>query len=57
MKNIKTKIRIAGLSVIVILIFSLSVVNINTVATNSEMLNKYFSFYCFQDICLYFPLI
>jgi peptidoglycan-N-acetylmuramic acid deacetylase len=40
MKNIKTKIRIAGLSVIVILIFSLSVVNINTVATNSEMLSN-----------------
>ena len=40
MKNIKTKIRIAGLSVIFILIFSLSVVNINTVATNSEMLSN-----------------
>ena len=40
MKNIKTKIRMAGLSVIVILIFSLSVVNINTVATNSEMLSN-----------------
>ena len=40
MKNIKTKIRIAGLSVIVILIFSLSVVNINTVATNSVMLSN-----------------